>query len=65
METWSLEHPEHGTITLECGYDDEFRDLYPDWPGEEQLTTPPGHDTGAGPLAFFRQHGAAPAKPGR
>ena len=38
METWSLEHPEHGTITLECGYDDEFRDLYPDWPGEEQLT---------------------------
>ena len=41
METWSLEHPEHGTITLECGYDDEFRDLYPDWPGEEQLTTPP------------------------
>ena len=32
MESWNLDHPQLGRITLERGYDAEFAATYPDWP---------------------------------
>ncbi|MDO4917133.1 MAG: hypothetical protein Q3974_05885 [Rothia sp. (in: high G+C Gram-positive bacteria)] len=32
MEIWTLNHPRHGLIEVERGYDREFNELYPDWP---------------------------------
>ncbi|QQU26431.1 hypothetical protein [Corynebacterium ulcerans] len=34
MEIWSFEHPELGLISVERGYDAEFRAADPDWPEE-------------------------------
>ena len=34
METWSLNHPEHGLIEVRIGYDNEFLATDPSWPGE-------------------------------
>ncbi|OFT85826.1 hypothetical protein [Corynebacterium sp. HMSC29G08] len=34
METWSLNHPEHGLIEVRIGYDTEFLETDPSWPGE-------------------------------
>lgn len=39
METWTLEHPTHGRITVECGFDAEFIERYPDWPAERDEET--------------------------
>lgn len=32
MEIWTFHHPEQGTIEVERGTDDEFRERYPSWP---------------------------------
>ena len=34
VETWSLQHPEYGLIEVRAGFDNEFADLDPSWPGE-------------------------------
>ncbi|ADK27872.1 hypothetical protein [Corynebacterium pseudotuberculosis] len=34
MEIWSFEHPDLGVISVERGYDAEFREINPDWPEE-------------------------------
>lgn len=34
MEIWSFRHPEHGLIEVEHGFDAEFREVYPSWPGK-------------------------------
>ncbi|MEJ6014366.1 hypothetical protein WG936_11020 [Corynebacterium sp. H127] len=32
MEIWQLNHPKLGLIEVERGFDEEFREHYPDWP---------------------------------
>lgn len=34
IETWVLDHPEHGLIEVRTGFDADFRKLDPQWPGE-------------------------------
>lgn len=34
METWSLNHPEHGLIEVRTGFDNEFLESDPTWAGE-------------------------------
>lgn len=37
MEVWQLDHPKLGLIEVERGFDWEFLEKYPDWPGEPKL----------------------------
>lgn len=43
MEIWTFHHPEQGTIEVERGTDEEFRERYPSWPespdsaGDEEM----------------------------
>lgn len=34
METWVLDHPEYGRIEVRSGFDNDFRAIEPDWPGQ-------------------------------
>lgn len=36
LETWVLDHPEHGLIEVRTGFDTDFAQLDPTWPGEPE-----------------------------
>lgn len=46
METWTLHHPERGTIAVHSGFDAEFLERYPDWPRPDEDAETEGTDPG-------------------
>lgn len=59
IETWVLDHPERGRIEVRTGFDSDFLELDPSWPGEpdaEKVGTRPSVDASLRARARARMH---------
>lgn len=59
IETWVLDHPEHGSIEVRTGFDSDFLALDPSWPGEadeDKVGVRPAIDASLPARARARMH---------